>query len=31
MPPGEIMDREDGGAEGCAAEVAWLVAGEHGD
>jgi hypothetical protein len=26
-----MMDCEDGGADGCAAEVAWLMAGEHGD
>ena len=26
-----MMDSEDGGADGCAAEVAWLMAGEHGD
>lgn len=31
MPPGVMMDSEDGGADGCAAGVAWLVAGEHGD
>jgi hypothetical protein len=31
MPPGVMTDCEDGGADGRAAEVAWLMAGKHGD